>query len=302
MLPRHHWLVIAALAISCTSELQGNPADAGVDCGNGSLDENEACDDGNDELGDGCLRCAVARCGDGEVFMGTEACDDGNTTDGDGCSAECEFEDCGDGEVQPIEQCEGDDTVTCDTSCGTVGSETCDADRCLFAECIPPAEGCNGIDDDCDQGVDRISCLVDIHRFWSGAKSDHMYTTSTASPGAGYLLETQTFTVYMQHIPGTVPLYQKLSANGQNHMLTFNPDEANALGYTLDRTLGYVRNPNDPQWTIDVGANAKEPLTFCRYYNGSNNDHLVDQASREEALAGFGYTREACFFSAWQPL
>jgi fibro-slime domain-containing protein len=72
-------------------------------CNNdGIVDLGEACDDGNNSMGDGCTPLCVlepdctggactSACGDGIKFS-TEACDDGNTTAGDGCSATCEIE------------------------------------------------------------------------------------------------------------------------------------------------------------------------------------------------------------------
>jgi cysteine-rich repeat protein len=72
-------------------------------CGNGAIEFEEVCDDGNWTAGDGCsLSCMVeegwtcggepslctAVCGDG-VVLGAEECDDGNTDDGDGCSSVC---------------------------------------------------------------------------------------------------------------------------------------------------------------------------------------------------------------------
>lgn len=65
-----------------------------VGCGNGTLDPGEACDDGNNESGDGCDRfCRSEVCGDG-VVQDNEECDDGNTEDGDGCSRLCVVEAC----------------------------------------------------------------------------------------------------------------------------------------------------------------------------------------------------------------
>ena len=62
-------------------------------CGNGVVDFNEECDDGNTDSGDGCsAECNwESVCGDG-VIEPPEQCDDGNTDDGDGCSAECKNE------------------------------------------------------------------------------------------------------------------------------------------------------------------------------------------------------------------
>ena len=50
----------------------------------------EACDDGNADETDGCLRsCEEARCGDGRVQAGVEQCDDGNVDDTDACTNSC---------------------------------------------------------------------------------------------------------------------------------------------------------------------------------------------------------------------
>jgi cysteine-rich repeat protein len=59
-----------------------------LSCGNGSLDSDEACDDGNNKSADGCPANCSAPCGDGVLDPG-ELCDDGNQTDGDGCAADC---------------------------------------------------------------------------------------------------------------------------------------------------------------------------------------------------------------------
>jgi cysteine-rich repeat protein len=60
----------------------------GPTCGNGELDDGEACDDGNQTSGDGCRAdCAKAEsCGDGELDE-NEVCDDGNENPADGCDA-----------------------------------------------------------------------------------------------------------------------------------------------------------------------------------------------------------------------
>jgi cysteine-rich repeat protein len=63
-------------------------------------------------------------CGDGIVDPGEE-CDDGNTTDGDGCPGDCLLPDppepeCGDGIVDPGEECDDGNTVSgdgCDSGC-----------------------------------------------------------------------------------------------------------------------------------------------------------------------------------------
>ncbi len=60
-------------------------------CGNGVVDPNEECDDGNYIDGDGCdSSCRVTGCGSGAVTAG-EDCDDGNLLNGDGCESNCQL-------------------------------------------------------------------------------------------------------------------------------------------------------------------------------------------------------------------
>ena len=61
-------------------------------CGNGVVDPGEICDDAGESLG--CdSDCTAAACGDGVVNAAAgEACDDANNDDGDGCSSTCECE------------------------------------------------------------------------------------------------------------------------------------------------------------------------------------------------------------------
>ena len=75
---------------------EATPVTAPV-CGDGRLDEGEACDDDNVVDGDGCsATCEFEEipqpvCGDDQLDDGEE-CDDGNVVDGDGCSALCRAE------------------------------------------------------------------------------------------------------------------------------------------------------------------------------------------------------------------
>jgi cysteine-rich repeat protein len=84
-----------------------------AECGNGTVEGDEECDDGNTDDGDGCAAdCTVELvegvCGDGTLNAGEE-CDDGNTDDGDGCSATCTTEGGGtiDGDALFIDTCGG---------------------------------------------------------------------------------------------------------------------------------------------------------------------------------------------------
>jgi cysteine-rich repeat protein len=92
-------------------------------CGNGIVEPGEECDDGNTNDCDSCSNACtlVTGCGDG-VVCGSEQCDDGNTTSCDGCSATCMLETglrCGDGVVDTVcgEQCDPPVPGRCDAQC-----------------------------------------------------------------------------------------------------------------------------------------------------------------------------------------
>jgi PKD repeat protein len=76
--------------------------DAGV-CGDGTVDQGEECDPPNGVTCDG--RCRIARCGDHFVQLPIEECDPPNGTT---CDATCQLIEvrCGDGVVEPPEECE----------------------------------------------------------------------------------------------------------------------------------------------------------------------------------------------------
>ncbi len=115
------------------------------DCGNGHVEGDEECDDGNDIDDDDCdNECRRNSCGDGELDRGEE-CDDGNRADMDGCSSKCRLEKCGDGVVQPMrgEQCDpgcppGDQVCQPDPDC----TEDCHTRKCGDGK-IDPGEVCD---------------------------------------------------------------------------------------------------------------------------------------------------------------
>jgi len=49
--------------------------------------------------------------------------------------------------------CVAGDVGSCPTGCGSTGSRTC-LGNCVWDACVPPAEVCNGVDDDCDAACD----------------------------------------------------------------------------------------------------------------------------------------------------
>ena len=62
-----------------------------AECGDGEVEGDEECDDGNDNDLDACLSsCELAGCGDNIVHEDFgEECDDGNDVDDDGCNSQC---------------------------------------------------------------------------------------------------------------------------------------------------------------------------------------------------------------------
>lgn len=87
-----------------------------VSCGDGLLDFDEQCDDGDDDDTDECTtQCKHAFCGDGFVHVGEEGCDGG-----DNCTDACTVAFCGDGFVTAPEQCDdanGDNFDACSSNC-----------------------------------------------------------------------------------------------------------------------------------------------------------------------------------------
>lgn len=117
-------------------------------CGNGELEGDEDCDDGNSDDGDGCSwRCTLepAVCGDEEQEPG-EQCDDGNLANGDGCDSFCQVERsepaCADGLLEEPEECDDANLLPgdgCDDRCRI---ERCGNHRVDAGEdCDPPVTG-----------------------------------------------------------------------------------------------------------------------------------------------------------------
>lgn len=149
------------------------------ECGDGFVDPDEECDDGNDVAGDGCSPSCEREffCGNTMVEAG-EFCDDGdaNGTYGN-CNGDCSaILECGDGIVtSPDEECEPGLGPDCSNNCrlvvpgcgdGNVGAgEECDdgdTDPCdgCSPECLLEVCGNGRIDcgEVCDNGIAGSVC------------------------------------------------------------------------------------------------------------------------------------------------
>ena len=98
-------------------------------CGDGVVDPEEACDDGNRNGDDGCsAQCSSDEtCANGVVDIAQgEECDDGGLETGDGCGATCRIEVCGNGLIDPGEVCDDGNNRAGD-GCGPAcrSDETC---------------------------------------------------------------------------------------------------------------------------------------------------------------------------------
>jgi cysteine-rich repeat protein len=151
-------------------------------CGDGLVGQGEECDTGGPNAYDlwygcpehlsypcNCSDCKIQSCGDGFKWEAYEECDDGNTVDFDGCSSNCEveYEYCGDGVVQPGEECDDSSPrcVNCKLvePCGNgvlqpIAGEECDdgnrvdGDGCSSAckvECKATSLPCYGVSQCC---------------------------------------------------------------------------------------------------------------------------------------------------------
>lgn len=173
-------------------ELPGGDADDDIDvdpnqslpptanCADSILDDDEVCDDGNSDDGDGCYgNCRgiergficpkagepclpFAVCGDGLTAF-PEQCDDGGIEGGDGCSKNCKLElgfkcttsgvsvcsatTCGDGVVEGAEMCEpSEDLPNCTSQCQF--APDCSGDGACTSDC---GDGLV-LGEDCDDG------------------------------------------------------------------------------------------------------------------------------------------------------
>lgn len=130
------WLGLLALATSaCGARTPLDVESHDAVCGDGLVEGDEECDDGNELNSDACVSgCLEASCGDGWIGPG-EACDDGNTLGGDECSPNCQLPGCGDGIVTPPEECDSTDRQLC--------TEACTIPLCGDGERDPATEECD---------------------------------------------------------------------------------------------------------------------------------------------------------------
>ncbi len=134
------------------------------ECGNGMMEADEACDDGEANADDAACTatCQLGVCGDGHLLAGVEACDDGpQNADDAACTASCTVASCGDGLVQA-------GVEVCDDAKNDGSYNSCAADcmsrppHCGDGELQPAYEQCDSVDDPACLSSCQVasSCLV----------------------------------------------------------------------------------------------------------------------------------------------
>lgn len=143
-------------------------------CGNGVLDYGEVCDDGNVLDGDGCSHDCKSRetCGNHIVDRARgEECDDGSTVDGDGCSHDCKIEGCGNGKLDPGEDCDGGpsatynvakETAICNSDCTWIKHGDGKVNKVAGEECDGDNQG-HGNGHTCESPTCNADCTVSKH-------------------------------------------------------------------------------------------------------------------------------------------
>jgi len=136
------------------------------DCGNGVVDSEEECDEGEaNSLNGECLpNCKLATCGDGYHWEDGEECDDGDTSNTNGCLNDCNLATCGDGYVWVGEEDCDDGDLNSDTE-----PDACRTD-CRLPRC---GDGVEDTGEECDHGDQNSDtqpdvCRVDCRLPWCG--------------------------------------------------------------------------------------------------------------------------------------
>ncbi len=247
-------------------------------CGNGSVEGDEECDDGNTANTDACTNDCVGNvCGDENVYSGVESCDDG-VGNGDVCDAAyggtcnyctttCTYQArsgayCGDGEIGATELCDGASVpyYCVDTSSGEADT----SDTCLPAD-VGTSTGCdsgytcrsmgacNGGDDngekctiDATSGTDTFSCGSDGECVPPTCADDCTSMCPFSYETTSILAQTEEAGADAEE---SIELYDYLSGN--------SPD--NAVFYLPACTVG-------TQITADVDTDDVEPPSIAMYF------------------------------------
>jgi fibro-slime domain-containing protein len=206
------------IIVLTTADASGIDRPGGGSCGDGTIERNEGCDDGNTISGDGCSRIcqvennydcptagqpcvSIAVCGN-KLLTSNETCDDGNTVGDDGCSADCMTIEkgfqcrvpgkpctpkCGDGVISGTETCDDGNTKAddgCSPTCHLEVGYKCEGTptKCSKTTCgDSKTEGGEGCDD--GNAIPFDGCSMDCQ-----IEPDCKGTSCTSKCGDGIVL------------------------------------------------------------------------------------------------------------------
>ncbi|HUS33472.1 MAG TPA: hypothetical protein VMZ53_33450 [Kofleriaceae bacterium] len=272
-----------------------------VECGNSVRTADEACDDGNNANGDGCSADCTSdeSCGNGKTDLAaSEQCDDGNTDDSDDCRNTCVLPRCGDGALDPLEECEpaldvakacGDfgyygGTLGCSTSCRFDPAATC-VGRCGDAIVqTSNGEQCDGstarqacLDMGADYGAARCtaSCSVaNCERFgWT-----HLVTTGgsfaftgdnghLAYVSGGSQVAYETATGWNMHA-ATTAYFQFLDQRGDDLLVATDAEVERYLNGTWAKLPALLINPSEPIKAVMFADDGTPTVLVSTGYTG----------------------------------
>ena len=190
--------------------------------------------------------------------------------------------------VDAMGGCAAGSTESCTASCGTTGTATCAGGA--FGACVPPAEVCNLLDDDCNGACDDVlGCRVGVDRSDDASSGLHFYTTTDSEASCcGFTVETfDYYYLYAAAQPGLVPFYRCSTAAG-SHLYT---TDSGCEGNTLEGSMGFIATSADVCGSV--------PL--FRLDDASSGDHFytTSQAEASAATAGGGYVANGIAGYVW---
>ncbi len=191
----------------------------------------------------------------------------GDTQDEDGHVAVC-----GNGSIEEGEDCDQDGPVDCDTTCGTVGSRSCVG--CAWGDCVPPAEICNDVDDDCDDLTDESGTLV-IHGGPARISSDPA-TSAVPSMAIG---DTGIAVVWQDDRSGHQEIhFARVSASGTIH--------TNDLAITATSTHSMEPHVSFGRGDMNIAVSHVDSGATGIWVLAADEDGAVTTAMRQVSTAG----------------
>ncbi|MBN1771445.1 MAG: hypothetical protein JXB32_09300 [Deltaproteobacteria bacterium] len=194
-------------------------------------------------------------------------------------------DDC-DGETDEGFACRNGTTVACTTSCGTTSSGPCTfCGPPTGAACPPPAETCNGSDDDCDGSCDE-GCRHGIHR---SVSHEHFYTANRDEASCcGFTVETYDyFFLYDARVGDTTEFYRCYLSGTGDHLYTTSSTCEGAADALLEGSIGFIGR------SAFCGA-----IPLYRVCGPGDHFYTTSAAERDAAVAG-GWADEGLAGYVW---